>query len=76
MLIDNNPIISLDYNTLQVDDIIDANEEICVSINGIISLFKEDFERVQENTIYLKDNLDFNYSDDLVVFYTKGPRTI
>jgi hypothetical protein len=72
MKIDKNPIITKSNRTIEVSYKIDSSEEVAISINGVIVLLPEDYESITNNIITLKENLDINYNDNFVVFYTKG----
>jgi hypothetical protein len=72
MKIDKNPIITKSNRTIEVSHNIDSSEEVAISINGVIVLLPEDYESITNNIITLKENLDIDYDDNFVVFYTKG----
>ena len=72
MKIDKNPIITKSNRTIEVSHNIDTSEEVSISMNGVLVLLPEDYESINNNIITLKENLDIDYDDNFVVFYTKG----
>ncbi len=71
MIIDKNPTKDELNNTLTVSYNIDEEEDVWISINGIMTLFDEDLIKSIDDTVFLKTDLDINYDDEFVVFYSR-----
>ncbi len=70
MIIDKFPSIS--NNIIEVVHNIDINEDVAITMNGTITLLKEDIEFIEENKIKLYDNLNIDYeNNEFVVFYSR-----
>ena len=71
MIIDNNPIL-LD-NSLEVEYSIKQDEEVSITVNGMMAIYKDDIISIIDNKIFLKADLDLDWNNDsFSIFYMKA----
>lgn len=66
MTVDSNPVLDEANKTITVVDNIDANDEVSISINGLMALYHEDIEDITGNTITLISQHDLDWTNDSV----------
>lgn len=71
MIIDNSPIIDKNNRTIKVESNINTEEEISISVNGLLALYYEDIENITDNIITLLPIPDLDWDNDSIwVIYT------
>lgn len=66
MIIDNNPIIDKNNRTIKVKSNINTEEEISISVNGLLALYYEDIENITDNIITLLPIPDLDWDNDSI----------
>jgi hypothetical protein len=64
MIIDNNPIIDKDNHTFEVQETINQDEEVSISVNGLIAIILDDITDITDKIITVKSDLDIDYDND------------
>lgn len=70
MQVDKNPIVDKNNFTFTVSNNINPQEEISISINGLMAVHKDDIVSVEGNTITVVPDLDIDWDyDSFVIIY-------
>jgi len=71
MEIDTNPDIDENNYTFTVQNNIDPDEEVAISMNGLIAITKDDIADITDNVITVNDSLNLDFDESFVVLYDK-----
>jgi len=71
MKIDKSPEIDLDNNTIKVSSNIDTDEEVWITINGMVQIEQDQITDITDDTITIENNLIEEF-DDIIVLYTES----
>jgi hypothetical protein len=71
MVVDTSPVIDIETRKIAVSHNIDINEEVAISLNGLLAIFEDDIESISNNVITVVEGLDIDWdNDEIAVMFT------
>ena len=71
LIIDNYPIIDILKMTITTEFSINSNQDVSISVNNTHILSAENIKEIDDNVIFLNDDIELKKDDIIVVIYNK-----